>query len=211
VLIGGLLFLLDDNAAAGCADGKREEAMQDKVPSVIATPLGRRVQHPGPLSAARRHSHAAPAADEFRLVLPPGAVLFDAIIEAFTELGVHHANLQLFDADLAEACYQTAPPDPSCKLIIAYGPPIVLPGGGRIVMGNATVGRTAEHKPLIHCHGVLRDRQGRLHGGHFPTQLCVIGSEGIPVWAVVSRDGGFVVRPDEETHFSLLMPCEEEK
>jgi hypothetical protein len=83
-----------------------------------------------------------------------------------------------------------------------------LPGGARIVMGSATLGRTVEGKPIIHCHGVLCNRQGKLHGGHIPTDLCVIGAEGVPAWAGVSMDAGFIVHPDTETGFSLLVPCE---
>jgi predicted DNA-binding protein with PD1-like motif len=168
------------------------------------------VHHPGVPAPCRCRTHAAPAADEFELWLAPGQVLFDAIVEALASRGVHHANLQIFDGDLTEARYQTAPPDPRGELVVAYGPPIDLNGGACIVMASATLGRTADGKPIIHCHGILRDRTGRLCGGHIPTNLCTVGVSGVSAWAVVSHDGGFVVGPDSETGFSLLSPQDDE-
>ncbi len=132
--------------------------------------------------------------------------MFRVVVETLARRGLDHAGLQLFDGELAEAYYQVAGPDPSGKSLVAYGPPIRLTGGARIVMASATLGRTAENKPVLHCHGVLRDRDGRLHGGHLPTDLCLIGAEGISAWATVSHDGGFVLRPDAATRLSLLVP-----
>ncbi len=159
----------------------------------------------GALSRHRLASHVAPAADQLALWFAPG-VLFTVVVETLARVGLNHAGLQIFDGDLAEAYYQVATPDPTGEKLVAYGPPIHLPGGARIVMASATLGRTAENKPILHCHGVLRDRQGRLHGGHLPTDLCVIGEEGVPAWAGASLDGGFVLRPDAETGLSLLVP-----
>jgi hypothetical protein len=139
----------------------------------------------------------------------PG-VLFDVVVETLSRGGFNHAGLQFFDGDLAEAFYQVAGPDPAGEKLVAYGPPIRLPGGARIVMASATLGRSATGAPILHCHGVLRDRDGRLHGGHIPTDLCVIGDEGVPAWAGVSKDAGFVQRRDAETGLSLLAPCEED-
>lgn len=167
----------------------------------------RSLKQPGPPSLRRVVDQEARAADQLSLWLAPG-VMFNGIVEALAGHGFNHASLQIFDGDLAVAFYQVAPPDPTGEKVVAYGPPIPLPGGARIVMATATLGHTAEGKPIIHCHGVLCDRQGRLYGGHIPTDLCVIGVEGVPAWAGVSRDAGFIVRPDTETGFSLLVPCE---
>jgi hypothetical protein len=176
---------------------------------IFEAELGRRrVIHPGSPLAPRTRVHPA-AAEEFKLLLAPGAVLLDAIIEALARRGADHGNLQLFDGALERAAYQTAPPDPRGELAVAYGPPRFLPGGAHLVMACATLGHGVDGKPLMHCHGVLRDHQGVLHGGHLPGQLCVIGRQGLSGWAVVPRDRGFVASPDAETGFSLLAPSHE--
>ena len=167
----------------------------------------RSLKQPGPSSPRRVFPQVAPTADQLSVWLAPG-VMFDAVVDSMATNGFNHAGLQIFDGDLAVAFYQVAPPDPTGEKVVAYGPPIPLPGGARIVMASITLGRTVDGKPILHCHGVLRDRQGKLYGGHIPTDLCVIGAEGVSAWAGVSKDAGFIVRPDTETGFSLLVPCE---
>ena len=172
-----------------------------------ATPAIRRVVfHPGPPAPERFTAHATERAQQYRLWLPPGKTLFQTIVDTFNELGHDHATIQMFDGDLSEAYFQMAPPDPSGKLIVAYGTPTLLPGGARIVMSNADLGKKADGQPILHCHASLLDVNGKLYGGHIPTDLCVIGEGGVFVWALVPDDGGFVVRSDDETLFPLLSP-----
>ena len=168
--------------------------------------IRRTVFHPGPIAPRRFTAHVADTADYFRLWLAPGKVLYDAILEVFTGRGLDHATVHLYDGDLAKAAYMVAPPDPSGEVVVAYSDPRVLPGSARLVTANADLGRKANGQAILHCHGALRDAQGRLHGGHIPTDLCVIGDGGVRGWAVVSHDGGFVVRNDEETRFPVLSP-----
>ena len=177
-----------------------------RLTSVPSPMIRRTVFHPGPIAARRFTAHVAEVTDYFRLWLAPGKSLFDAILDLFTERGFNHATLHLYDGDLAKAAYMVAPPDPSGELVVAYSDPQELAGGARLITANADLGRKANGQPILHCHGALRDGKGRLHGGHIPTDICIIGDGGVRGWAVVPHDEGFVVKNDDETRFPVLSP-----
>lgn len=169
------------------------------------------VHHPGPRAAERCTIRVAPSAHQIRLWIAPGTSLFDGLIEALIGHGYGHASILLFDGDLAEAYFHVARPDPATERVVAYGPAIGIPGGARIVSANATLGHKADGQPIVHCHGVLMDREGGLYGGHLPPETCIVGNGGVFGWAVVSKDGGFVQRFDPETQFPLLFPTAAEE
>jgi predicted DNA-binding protein with PD1-like motif len=162
--------------------------------------------HPGAPIDERITAHAAGRAVQYRVWLGPGKSLYRAIVDTFRDLGQDHASIQVFDGDLSEAHYQTAPPDPSGKLISAYSAPVFIPGGARIVMANGDLGKDLENRPIVHLHAVLLGADGKLLGGHIPTDMCVVGEGGILAWALVTDDNGFAVRMDSETLFPLLCP-----
>lgn len=167
---------------------------------------GRFISHPGPLAGERRTSHEAASADQFRLWITPGSTLFEGLAASVIEHGFDHASIQLFDGELAEAYIHVPGPDPTNERAVAYGPAIRLEGGAHLVSANVTLGHSADGKPLLHCHAVLLDRQGGMHGGHLPTEICVVGEGGVFGWGIVSEDRGFVQKYDPETLFTLLFP-----
>lgn len=104
--------------------------------------------------------------------------------------------------------YCVAPPDPEKKSVIAYGPAIDA-GPAYLVFGNATLGESLQGRPLVHCHGVIRDRDGAVRGGHILTESCIVGAAPIPV--LVTAFDGFALRQvyDPETNIPLLQPFRE--
>jgi predicted DNA-binding protein with PD1-like motif len=78
-----------------------------------------------------------------------------------------------------------------------------------MIFGNATLGKSAQGKPLVHCHAAIRTEGGLAKGGHILTETSIVGPEPIPV-LVTSLDG-FELREtyDPETNISLLEPQEE--
>ena len=173
---------------------------------LAATDHGRFITHPGPPAIERRTSRQAESADQFRLWIAPGSTLFQGLAASVIAHGFDHASIQLFDGELAKAQLHFAAPDPTDERAAAYGPALELEGGARLVTANATLGRTADGEPLVHCHGVLLDRRASLYGGHLPTETCVVGEGGVFGWGIVSKDRGFVQRFDPETLFPLLFP-----
>jgi len=173
--------------------------------------LGRRVvRHPGPPTARRVWVQIAATADEFEAKLPAGAVLFSALMDAITARGCDHGSLVALEGDLSVAKCQLGYPDPKGEIAAVYRPPVEFDGGATILAGNGTIGHRADGGPIIHCHAVLIDRLGHAFAGHIPTDLCVIGANGAKVRILVPADAGFKVRPDAETHVSLLAPSDEE-
>jgi predicted DNA-binding protein with PD1-like motif len=80
-----------------------------------------------------------------------------------------------------------------------------------MVFGNATLGRSIEGKPLVHCHAVVRTESGEVMGGHILTERAVVGSK--PISVLVTSLEGFELRQayDEETRIPLLQPVEADK
>ena len=78
-----------------------------------------------------------------------------------------------------------------------------------MIFGNATLGRSIEGKPLVHCHGVIRTETGTVMGGHILTDRSVVGEKSIAV-LVTSLEGFELPHQayDEETGIPLLLPVE---
>jgi predicted DNA-binding protein with PD1-like motif len=184
--------------------------MSDAVYSMSAE-LGRRVvRHPGTPAVRRVWTNSAAGADEFEAELPVGTDLFSALMATLDARGCDHGNLVALRGELSVAKCQTGYPDPKGEIAAVYRAPIEFEGGATILDGNGTIGHRLDGGPIIHCHAVLIDRMGHAFAGHLPTDLCIIGGKGVTVRILVPRDGGFVVRPDPETHVALLAPVEQE-
>jgi len=168
-------------------------------------PRPRTLIHPGAYNPVRIHSCTAPRGRHIRLVLRPGATLYDALVGPLAGAGVACASMTLLGGAFARLDYCTAPPDPSRQAVVAYTAPIEA-GAADLVFGNATLGASDSGAPLVHCHAVFRDRAGRLAGGHIVPQTSIIGPRAIAVLAT-SLDGFELrARYDEETHIRLLQP-----
>ncbi len=176
--------------------------------ALTLNPRPRTLIHPGRLNPVRIQSRHAPRGRHFRLALQPGLTLFAALVGPLSEADVRSASTTILGGWFDDIQYCVAPPDPSGRAVVAYSEPI---GAGRayLVFGNATLGKTLERRPLVHCHGTLRTERGCVKGGHILTERSVIGPEPITV-LVTALDGFELLQAyDPETNMPLLQPQEE--
>jgi len=179
--------------------------MKERIASSHAR--ARTLIHPGPFNPVRIQTRHADHARHFRLVLLPGANLFDALIGPLAALGVGSASTTILGGGFARLEYCTAPPDPLRQAVIRYTRPIES-GRTWMVFGNATIGKSATGEPLVHCHAAIRTQSGELKGGHIITQTSVVGSA--PIAVLVTALDGFELRVafDPETNIPLIQPLD---
>lgn len=172
-------------------------------------PRPRTLIHPGAFNPVRIQSRHGPRARHVRLALQPGHSLFDALVRPLGELGITSASTTILGGFFERLQFCVAPPDPSGRAVIAYTRP--RPAGRcAMVFGNATLGKDAAGRPLVHCHAALRMEDGRMRGGHVIPASAIVGPEPIPV--LVTALEGFELRVafDPETNIPLLQPATQE-
>ncbi len=168
-------------------------------------PRSRTLIHPGRFNPVRIQSMHSQAARHFRLLLEPGVSLFDALVRPLANEGVESASTTILGGYFEKLHYCVAPPDPSKQAVVAYTK-LIDAGRAYMIFGNATLGKSMNDQPLVHCHAAIRTESGEIKGGHILTDTCVVGSEPIPV-LVTSLDA-FELRQafDPETNIPLLQP-----
>lgn len=168
-------------------------------------PRPRTMVHPGPIGAVRIEHMRADRGRHFRLSLPQGRTLFDAIVDALAKERVGSASMTLLGGELEGLSYCLAQPDSSGRTIAKYGAPQVA-RGAQFIFGNATLGKAASGSPVVHCHATFRTEDGVVRGGHLLTDRVVVGR--VPVTVLVTTLDGFDLRigVDEETGMPVLRP-----
>ncbi len=168
-------------------------------------PPARTLAHPGPFGAIRLEHQQAAGGRRLRVALAAGSSLFEGIVQALAAHGIRNAALSLSGGRFEQLAYCVAMLDPADRLMATYGPPRLAPGAF-FLAGNGTLGEAADGQPLIHCHGLLRDAQGAVVGGHLLPERCIVGDQPVIVRAT-SLDGMAArVVPDEETLMSFFRP-----
>ena len=167
----------------------------------------RTLQQPGPALEPRRLAVPATAARELRVTLHEGEELHAGLIAALTAAGVRDAAIQLDGGGFARMDYLTGQPDATGARLATYGAPTHLEGPVTLVGANAILGRREDGLPILHCHAVVVDRDGGLHGGHLPPDACFAGPSGLGGWATVLTEGGFAVAYDAETNYPIFQPA----
>ncbi len=168
----------------------------------------RRGQHPGPPQEPRRLHQRARAAGEYRIHLEPGEELHSGLLEALATLGLEQAALSLVAGSFDAFSYLTGQPDASGERLATYGAPTLPPAPVTLIGANALVGQGAEGAPLLHCHAVVVDAEGKVHGGHLPPGACIVGAGGLTVQVLGLAEGGFAVAYDAETNYAIFHPKE---
>lgn len=166
------------------------------------------LKHPGRPSQPRRLAAAGRSAGEWRVTLAPGSELLTGLAEALVARGVAQAAVQLLGGGFEAFQYLTGGPDASGARVATYGPPRRLEGPVALIGGNGILGRDAEGRPLLHCHAVVVDSEGKVHGGHLPPGTCRVGAEGLVAQVVALAGAGFAASYDAETNFTLFQPVE---
>jgi predicted DNA-binding protein with PD1-like motif len=177
-------------------------------PVLAAAPQRPRTMvHPGPVQPVRIEHREAAGSRHVRLALEPGRTLHDALVEPLARLGIRCASMTLLGGPLASLSYCVATSDPTGERVAMYARPIEA-GQAQLVFGNATLGRGADDRPLVHCHATFALEGGLLRGGHVVTDRTRVGA--VPISVLVTALEGFTLRQsyDEETHMPLMRPVD---
>lgn len=167
----------------------------------------RTLKQPGPAVEPRLIALPAQAAGELRVVLPPGSDLHEGLTAVLRGLGITDAAIRITGGSFSSMQYLTGQPDASGERVATYGAPTPLEGPVLLVGASAILGRLESGQPILHCHAVVADRDGRIHGGHLPPGVCIAGPEGLTAWVTVLAGGGFAVRYDAETNYTIFQPA----
>lgn len=166
----------------------------------------RTLTQPGaPLEPRRLLEWAAPATD-LRVTLAGGQDLLRGLVAALEVRGVTHAAVQVLAATIARMAYLTGAEDKSGQRVATYGPPTWLGGPVTLIGANGTLGPGPSGESLLHCHAVVVDAAGRLHGGHLPPGDVLLSEGGAIVLVTPLREAAFVAVYDSETNYPLFQP-----
>lgn len=165
----------------------------------------RTAMQPGPALAPRILTADAAAIAEMRLVLPEGADLLDGLKAALIARGFRNAAIALGSGRFARMQYLTGRIDPTGARVATYGEPTAV-AEAALISGNAILGQGVDGADIVHCHAVVVDGAGRVHGGHLPPGTCIVGPGGISAWAIAHGVGGFRASYDPETNYPIFQP-----
>jgi predicted DNA-binding protein with PD1-like motif len=168
----------------------------------------RTLKQPGEASEPRRVIRPVAAGRCLRIRLTCGDLL-TGLTEALVARGVTDAGLQMVGGVFDEMQYLTGQPDDTGARVATYGAPTALEGPVRLIGGNGILGHSASGEPLLHCHAVVVDREGRIHGGHLPPKVCRLGPGGATALVTVLGSAGFAVAYDAETNYDIFQPVAE--
>ena len=163
------------------------------------------VQPGAPLQPRRLLEWAAPTAD-LRVTLAAGQDLLLGLVVALAARSVSHAAVQVLSADIARMAYLTGQPDHSGQRVATYGAPTWLEGPVTLLGGNGILGPGPDGDTLLHCHAVMVDAAGRLHGGHLPPGDCLLAAGGAAALVTPLREAAFAAAFDSETNYPLFQP-----
>ncbi len=166
----------------------------------------RTVKHPGRPARPRLLSVAAGNGGEFRLVLKEGEDLLNGMAAILGRAGVASAAVALVGGRFSRMQYLTGQPCKDGSRVATYGAPTVLEGPVMLLSGNAFLGLDEKGKPIVHCHAVLQDNKGKVHGGHLPPGACIVGKGGAIAHAAALAGAALEVRYDAETNYPVFHP-----
>jgi len=144
---------------------------------------------------------------ELRLVVAEGRDLVCGLIAALNAQGIRSAAITLVGGTLARAQYLTCIPCDDGERVVAYAPPAPIDGPIAIVGGNGFLGVGEGGQPVLHCHAVLVDGAGKVHGGHLPPSQCPVGRGGAIVHAAIIDGATLAIRHDDETNLPVFHPA----
>lgn len=170
----------------------------------------RTLAHPGRYNPVRIDQMTSRAARHIRLLLLAGVSLYDGLVLPLAKLGIQNASTTILGGTFSALEYCVAPPDPMGGAVIAYSAPLNA-GPCQFVFGNATLGTSAKGQPMVHCHAVIRTKDGRIKGGHILTETAIVTGRAITV--LVTSIDEFSIRQafDPETRIPLFQPMKDSR
>lgn len=137
------------------------------------------LKHPGPVAPTRRDVMAGRNQKSYRIALRRGETLYACVTEALKFLNLKAAALNIEHVTFSHISYFLITSSPEVEQVAHYTTALHLDERAMLVGAGATVGLTDRGQPAIHCHGLVVTESGRLVGGHFLADDCVIAEDGV--------------------------------
>ncbi len=115
----------------------------------------------------------------YRLTLDSGSTLYDSVARSMATIGAGAAALRIECAVFSHLRYFLIAADPNVEQVAHYTTAQDFDEPALLVAAGATVGRTDQGRLAIHCHGLAVSDSGRLVGGHFLTEHCLLAQDGV--------------------------------
>lgn len=163
----------------------------------------RHLRHPGP-ALDPRVEVVAGRGEVFRLTLPAGQTLHDAVAEGLGARGIESAALSFGEMRLDPLVYYLPAVVEGPYLRFWYSDGQRPPGGGDLASAHAHFGRR-DGAAFLHCHALWRERDGQLHGGHVVPAESVLTHD-VEARVAVLPGASLLSEHDPETDYQLFHP-----
>jgi predicted DNA-binding protein with PD1-like motif len=163
----------------------------------------RRIVQPGPV-APERIQWVEARGRAFSFTLEAGLPLLEAARRGFAAEGFSSGTLNIESGVLGPMAYVMPALSRTGDNAAFYSEAFRPAGVVRLTMAAMTFGQR-DGAPFFHCHGIWKQADGRIHGGHILPEETVV-AEPFAVEAFGIDGAAFVAEPDPETNFKLFGP-----
>src|SRR5215475_14148075 len=163
----------------------------------------RSIKQPGP-PAPERIQWAEARGRAFSFTLEPGLPLLEAARRGFAALGFAGGTLNINGGALGPFGYVMPALSKTGENAAFYSDTFRPSGITRLKLATLTLGRR-DGEPFFHCHGLWREADGRMSGGHMLPEETFV-AEPVEVEAFGIDGAVFAAEPDSETNFRLFGP-----
>src|SRR5215470_20200542 len=163
----------------------------------------RRIQQPGPVTAARIQSVEG-RCRAFSFTLEAGLPLLEAARRGFAAQGFASGTLNIKGGALGPFAYVMPALSKTSDHAAFYSETFRPLGVTQLELATMTLGMR-DGAPFFHCHGLWREADGRESGGHMLPEETFV-AEPFEVEAFGIEGAMFVAEPDPETNFRLFGP-----
>ncbi len=142
----------------------------------------------------------------FETILPAGGLLLETVQAALMGRGFKSGVLELNGGGFDPFTYVMPALSQTSQHAAFYSSPYKPSGMSQLINASMTFG-IRDDAPFFHCHGLWRETDGAVRGGHVIPEETVIA---VPVsarcWGL--HGAAFEARPDSETNFKLFGPVQ---
>jgi predicted DNA-binding protein with PD1-like motif len=167
----------------------------------------RRIQQPGP-AIPERIQWVEARGRAFSFALEAGLPLLEAARRGFAAQGFASGTLNIRGGALGPFAYVMPALSKTREHAAFYSETFRPQGITRLKLATMTFGRR-DGAPFFHCHGLWREADGRVNGGHMLPEETVV-TEAFEVEAFGIDGAMFTAEPDPETNFKLFGPVASE-
>jgi predicted DNA-binding protein with PD1-like motif len=167
----------------------------------------RRIQQPGP-AIPERIQWVEARGRAFSFTLEPGLPLLEAARRGFAAQGFASGTLNIRGGALGPFAYVMPALSKTSEHAAFYSETFRPQGITRLKLATMTFG-VRDGSPFFHCHGLWREADGRVNGGHMLPEETVV-AEPLEVEAFGIDGAMFIAEPDPETNFKLFGPVASE-